>query len=315
MNKFEKYSMSFILLICGVLYSCSDGTTCETRFIPLNDSIQLYIARYYHDKQAAISLTFDDGTNDQYVHAVSALDARNMKGTFFITGSILSEKHLSDSNRLTYKQVKEMAEKGYEIGNHTFHHTDLTSIPLDSARKEIDLNDSLIYLLTGVAPITLAFPYNARNAEVEKIALQHKTAVRMHEKALGQSDSHTTREDAIRWVDDIIKNKSWGVAMLHGIETGYDHWINPEDFYKLLDYINARPEIWVGMFKEVAAYTNEEKNATVEAVYSENKIRGIIRTRLDTALFNHPLTIVIQVSGKQVRMVDVMPDKMFEVDI
>ncbi len=315
METSEKYFLLSLLLTCGALHSCSDDTSWETRLISLNDSIQIYIAKYHHDKQASISLTFDDGTNDQYIHAVPALDARNMKGTFFITGSILSEKQSPGSNRLTYNQVRAIAEKGHEIGNHTYHHTDLTSITPDSARKEIDLNDSLISLLTGTTPVTLAFPYNARNAQVEELALQHKVAVRMFEKAMGQSDSRTSYGNAVRWVNDVVQHGSWGVAMFHGIATGYDHWNNPDDFYELMDYIKAQPNIWIGTFRDVAAYTSEERNATVEAIFSENKIRGIIRTGLDTTLFHYPLTIVVRINGRQVRMIDVMPDSPFEVDI
>lgn len=48
---------------------------------------QVTIAPYYGGRQAAISLTFDDGLLDQYTLAFPQLKSRGLKATFAIIGS------------------------------------------------------------------------------------------------------------------------------------------------------------------------------------------------------------------------------------
>ena len=49
----------------------------------------------------------------------------------------------------------------------------------------------------------------------------------------------------------------WLVFMSHGMKRGYDAWENPEELKKHLEWVKAQPDVWVGTFGEVAAYTLE----------------------------------------------------------
>jgi peptidoglycan/xylan/chitin deacetylase (PgdA/CDA1 family) len=52
------------------------------------------IARWPHGKRAAVSLTFDDGSINQFRHAVPILDELGFPATFFIiTGDVLGSRH------------------------------------------------------------------------------------------------------------------------------------------------------------------------------------------------------------------------------
>lgn len=83
---------------------------------------------------AAVALTFDDGFEDQLDNAIPELDARNMKGTFFLCGNKWVEKRKTD--------WAAAAASGHEIGNHSHFHLDPDKFPnRTSAEWETDIND------------------------------------------------------------------------------------------------------------------------------------------------------------------------------
>ncbi len=63
--------------------------------------------------RAAVSLTYDDGLDSQVEHAVPALDAMGLKGTFFLTQENM-EARLPD--------WQAVARRGHEMANHTISH-------------------------------------------------------------------------------------------------------------------------------------------------------------------------------------------------
>ena len=90
------------------------------------------VAKYRHDKVCAISYTFDDGLAEHYTLAAPQLEQRGFRGTFFINGSKVNkdERHIKDTTRVTWPQLKEMAEKGHEISNHGWAHRNFAKLSL-----------------------------------------------------------------------------------------------------------------------------------------------------------------------------------------
>lgn len=109
-----------------------------------------------------VVLTFDDGFVNQW-GAVQALNARGMRGVFFIT---TGQPHLADW------QLREMAAHGHEIGAHTISHADLTT--LSDARLWTELADTRAQLqaASGQPVDILAYPYGAYDSRVIAAAQQ-----------------------------------------------------------------------------------------------------------------------------------------------
>lgn len=63
--------------------------------------------------RAAVSLTYDDGLDSQLQNAIPALDARGLKGTFFLT---------EENMQARLKDWQAVAAEGHEIGDHTVSH-------------------------------------------------------------------------------------------------------------------------------------------------------------------------------------------------
>ena len=301
----------WLLLVALCTISCSDDDAYyQTNFSHLNDSVTIAIAPYFHNKSAAVSLTFDDGTLEQYLHAVPALDKYGLKGTFFVNGHNIHETQPSYSNCLTYAAVKDMSDRGHEVSNHTFNHVKVTTIPIDSFRIELARNDSAIQVWTGKRPVTFSFPNNSRTQELIDIAMKGRVGVRTFEKGFGQSKNHSSYDSMVSWTKDIIDEHDWGVMMFHGIESGYDYWDEPEQFYGFLEYLNKNEDVWTATFKDVSAYREEYRNSRLELIENGNVIQGKVVMSIDDTLFCHPLTLIVCVNQKEA-MFDVMPNQEF----
>lgn len=89
-----------------------------------------------------IALTFDDGPDPASTPAIlDILRERNIKATFFVIG---------DRAERYPELVRRMVEEGHTLGNHTYHHEDMTVLTPDSMRKEIRETQAAVERASGV---------------------------------------------------------------------------------------------------------------------------------------------------------------------
>lgn len=90
-----------------------------------------------------VALTFDDGPSSEYTPLLlDGLRERNVKASFFVIGSNIEKEGGKEIIRRIY-------EEGHLIGNHTWHHVDLSDLSTEDAWKELEMTDSLIKAITG----------------------------------------------------------------------------------------------------------------------------------------------------------------------
>ena len=102
-----------------------------------------YDAYYVGDEEEkVIYLTFDCGyENGNTEPILDALKKHNAKGTFFVVGHFLETAP---------EMIKRMTEEGLAVGNHTYHHPDMSAISdLESFQKELDDVAKLFREITG----------------------------------------------------------------------------------------------------------------------------------------------------------------------
>ena len=252
---------------------------------------EVSIARYKDGKRCATSFTFDDGNRDNYTIAAPELEKRGMRGTFWLNCATIQGEVNGKDYRMTWDDVCDLHNKGHEMSNHGWSHKNLTKISIDEARIEIEKNDSAIFAHTGVKPVTFCYAYNLRNEELEKIAEIGRVGTRKFEYGFGEKSSD---EELREKMDKTIKNRGWAVWMTHGITSQYDHFKDPSRFPAFLDYVKEREgAIWIGTFKDVAAYIAERDAITLNVVKKGKKLIVTPSLALDAALFNMPLTMCI----------------------
>lgn len=107
------------------------------------DELKTYDAYYVGSgDDKVIYLTFDCGfENGNTAPILDALKKHNAPATFFVVGHFLETAP---------DLVKRMVKEGHTVGNHTYHHPDMSSISdLSSFQKEVDDTATLYQKITG----------------------------------------------------------------------------------------------------------------------------------------------------------------------
>ncbi len=113
--------------------------------------------------QTTVSLTFDDGSVDQYQGLV-ALNAHGMNATYYLNSAKIS----GDSAYMTWSQIADLAAAGNEIAGHTAFHADLTHIDPTEAQRQI-CYDRTNLLNRGYQATDFAYPYGDYSPTVEQM--------------------------------------------------------------------------------------------------------------------------------------------------
>lgn len=257
------------------------------------------IAPYLNNRQAAVSYTFDDGLQNQYTQAYPELKKRGLRATFAIIGSKVGgmvqssqdEEGSPGTPAMTWGQLREMAAEGFEIASHGWEHLKLTTLSEEAMHYEVEHNDEVIKENVGQKPLTFVYPYNAKTEDIQAYVEANRVGSRTSQYSLGGTRSLSTMNS---WIDGIMADGSWGVAMTHGIDTGYDHFDNPQTLFSHWDYVcTLLNRLWVAPFCEVAAYVKERDNATINSDEDDSEISLTVNTGLNATLFNQPLTLII----------------------
>jgi len=100
-----------------------------------------------------VALTFDDGPSPAYTRRIlSTLKKFNIRATFFVVG-----KKAADFSDL----LRQIADAGYEIGNHTYYHSPVTWLNPRKMLSELADTNRVIGNITG-REVTLFRPPNGR---------------------------------------------------------------------------------------------------------------------------------------------------------
>jgi peptidoglycan/xylan/chitin deacetylase (PgdA/CDA1 family) len=158
-----------------------------------------------------IALTFDDGPDPTWTPRVAdVLRAGHVPGTFFEIGSQVARYP---------SVVKQLARDGDEIGNHTFTHVLLSSVPGWEQRTQIELTEAAIAGVTGHYARLIRPPYASlpdaitpsQDRALARVAGGHYFIV------LADYDSQDWRRPGVA---KIVSNasppgKTGGIVMLH----------------------------------------------------------------------------------------------------
>jgi len=110
-----------------------------------------------------IAITFDDGYADA-VDAQRLLEAQADTATLYVSSGLVGELgHLSRG------ELVRLASAGLQIGAHTIHHVDLTTLSAAAARTEIEGSRADLERWTGGSVDSFAYPAGRTNDRVETL--------------------------------------------------------------------------------------------------------------------------------------------------
>jgi len=120
--------------------------------------------RLYHGPRDTprVALTFDSGVVGEDVsrqhRLIDLLVRTGTPATFFLTGKFV-EAHPAVAARLARTAF-------FELGNHSYGHPDLVTLPLRKVRKELQATQEVVEKATGVRVALFRPPYGSENRRV-----------------------------------------------------------------------------------------------------------------------------------------------------
>lgn len=264
------------------------------------DTEDIKVADYKDGKECAVSLTFDDSMKEHYTIVAPELEKRGFRGTFWMCGGWMPAEPQYDTTHFTWAEAKEMSDKGHEMSNHSWSHPNMTTLSEDELKEQIRKNDEAILANLGKPSTTFCFPYNAYNDAVLAEVMKGRIGARLKEFWLG--GQHSPKEYLQKQIEDALAAGSWIVGMTHGINYGYDCYEDASEFTGFLDYLKSLEDrIWVGTFRDVAAYTAVAKSITMDISKDGKEITVVPATNLDRTLYETPLTLEVNTDGKKIK--------------
>jgi peptidoglycan/xylan/chitin deacetylase (PgdA/CDA1 family) len=134
----------------------------------------------------AVALTFDDGPHPRFTpRLLQLLQRERVPAAFFLIGQQVK----------LYPQVaRQIAEAGFEIGNHSMTHANLRAVTADKMEFEIVETQRLIQEATGQRPTLFRAPYGNTDDEVFKILHRERlTAINWSIDPLDWDASNSSR--------------------------------------------------------------------------------------------------------------------------
>ncbi len=111
-----------------------------------------------------IALSFDAAWGaEDFERIMEILDKHNVKVTFFMTGGWVEQNP---------ECVRTLVEKGHDLGNHSEHHYDMTTISKSQQKEEIQIVHDRVKELTGYEMILFRPPYGSYNNSVINTAYE-----------------------------------------------------------------------------------------------------------------------------------------------
>ena len=161
-NEFVYYQNDNMKDAIKVNYSdYKDYIKLANKNIPSNAPLDIKAPQYMkiNKDKKMVAITLDDGPHKTLTdRAMKAFEKYGGRGTFFELGQTM-EKNPS--------VVRDVYERGHEIGSHTYSHSQLNKLTPEKLDEEIKKTQDLCFQLTGDEPSLVRPPYGARNETVK----------------------------------------------------------------------------------------------------------------------------------------------------
>ncbi|WP_277479665.1 polysaccharide deacetylase family protein [Catalinimonas alkaloidigena] len=182
-----------------------------------------------------VVLTFDDAVSTHATYVGPLLKKYGFGATFFVCE--FPPDFEDKSKYMSWEQIQKLGEMGFEIANHTHHHTHVNRIDEAELIKELTYIEEKCVALGLEKPITFAYP--AYETDEEVITTLKKQGYRLaraggslaydpliHHPYLIPSFS-TTGEDKERVINAIKQAKDGKVVVLtvHGVPDYAHDWV------------------------------------------------------------------------------------------
>jgi len=302
----SKFFFSTILGFLAVLVMTSSSYSKDTR---------PRIARWFDNKEAAVSLRFDDNLESHVRVVIPLLNMYGIKATFMVNPGKASFKRYQD-----FWNVKVPA-MGHILGNHTMHHQGARN--LQEAKFEIGEAARIIRKLYPDRSPLMVFAsgggekwggneWKVADKEFKEL-VEKNNLIDLYDGKFTSFGAHSdvSIKDFIIKLEDSLNQGNHQPFSFHQIGSpgfknrfrsflgGYD-WSLPENqFNEFIEYLDSRSnQLWIAPLVDVLKYERERDQARLTN-YSMDKSTVMFNLEIskDPRIYDQLLTIILTNPG------------------
>ena len=279
------------------------------------------ITEWYNNAGGALSITFDDCDENQYLIAYPIMRKYGIRGSFGVVTSWVGKTVEQPENifikRMSWDEIRDLGDN--EISSHSCNHKLLTELNEKDLLFEIQESKKIIEKQTGKRCITMHYPFSRTDENIKNILKQSGyLCARTLESEINRDpdlyevssyavfdDDHPSLAELNELLDLCIKERGWIVLMYHHIDENPQKYttgtylplcVTPETFEEQMKLFSSK-DIWIAPLGEVAIYLREKRECEIEIEKSFTKIKLFIKSD-----YNVPLTLKINLSWRRVRV-------------
>ncbi len=234
-----------------------------------------------------IVLSFDDANKSDRLFVADVLKEYGYGATFYVTeglGFLKNKEHYT-----TWKEIRELHDMGFEIGNHTQHHRGVAQLNGEELKASVKHIEKRCVEHGIPKPVTFCFPGFGHTLEAVKVLdevgfLFARRGVRPEYQDGGEGsrgpaydprvdhpllipstgyDGPDWKMEDLKWAVEQARDGKIAVLCFHGVPALDHPWVNtdPEDFKKYMTYLRDEGCTVIAM-RDLAKYVDPSIRAT-----------------------------------------------------
>ena len=233
-----------------------------------------------------VVLTFDDGNKSDITYVAPKLKEYGFGASFYITEGLGYEADVNKGRYVTWDDVRRLHDLGFEVGNHTGSHPDMTTLSKDEILANLEQIEQRCEQHGIPRPTTFVFPgWHHSLPVVEVLAERQYLFARRGVSPEHPDGGHGARgrpyvpgedhpllipttgyagpewgfEDLV-WAVDQATDGKIAVLTFHGVPALEHPWVNtdPADFIRYMDHLKERDCAVIAM-RDLVKYVDSTK--------------------------------------------------------
>jgi len=203
-------------------------------------------------KQKTIVLTFDDAPQSHYRYVAPLLKQYHFNATFYVCE--FPGVYPDTTKSLNWNQIKQISQMGFEIGNHTWHHTSVKNITKEKFNTELQYIEKKCDSLHIPKPTSFCYPGYTNDSNAVNILKQNgytnarTGGERTYQKKKDDPyyiPSYTitsaNKDHFYKALLDMEKDKGIAIFCFHGVPDQPHPWVSTDQstFKEYLDYLKT----------------------------------------------------------------------------
>lgn len=203
---------------------------------------------------AYASFTFDDFPRSARTRGARLLEERGVLGTFYVAMRLLTNEP-TDHEGFSAEDLRELAQRGHEIGCHTHTHLDCFAARDGRILRDIASNaEAVARLLPGTALRQFAFPYGRLRPSHKRLLGPRFATLRTIFPGVhrGETDLRLLRANKLfslgslvrrarDLIDDVAARGGWVIFFTHDVSsTPSAYGVRPRDLDEVVAHAQSR---------------------------------------------------------------------------